>query len=237
MLEIKDVSAGYGLTPVLHGISLTAREGEITTLVGGNGAGKTTTLNCIMGIVKCRQGSISWKGHPLNQLKPSAIVRLGISLIPEGRHIFPNMTVMENLEMGAYARTGADKKSEMQRDLDFILDTFPVLKARYKQLAGTMSGGEQQMLAIGRSLMGDPELILMDEPSMGLAPIIVEEVFGIIEKIQSMGKTILLVEQNASIALSVAQRGYVLELGKIELSGTGEELLNNPEVEKAYLGL
>lgn len=235
MLEIKGISAGYGPTEVLQRISLTVEEGKITTLIGGNGAGKTTTLNCIMGVVKTREGSIAWKGRDITKLKSAEIVRLGISLIPEGRHIFPDMSVMENLEMGAYSRKAS--KGELKKDLDWILDLFPVLKARYKQLAGTMSGGEQQMLALGRSLMSNPELILMDEPSMGLAPIIVDEVFAIIHKIQSMGKTILLVEQNASLALNSAHSGYVIELGKIVLSGSGQELLNNPEVEKAYLGL
>ena len=235
MLEIKEISAGYGATEVLHGISLTVEEGKITTLIGGNGAGKTTTLNCIMGVVKTLGGSITWKNRDISKLKTSGIVGMGISLIPEGRHIFPQMTVMENLEMGAYNRI--DKKEIIREDLAWVLDLFPVLKSRYKQLAGTMSGGEQQMLAIGRSLMGNPELILMDEPSMGLAPIIVDEVFDIIHKIQNMGKTILLVEQNATLALSSAHYGYVIELGKMVLKGTGQELLNNPEVEKAYLGL
>jgi len=235
MLEIKEISAGYGATEVLHGISLTVEEGKITTLIGGNGAGKTTTLNCIMGVVKTLGGSITWKNRDISKLKTSGIVGMGISLIPEGRHIFPQMTVMENLEMGAYNRI--DKKEIIREDLAWVLDLFPLLKSRYKQFAGTMSGGEQQMLAIGRSLMGNPELILMDEPSMGLAPIIVDEVFDIIHKIQNMGKTILLVEQNATLALSSAHYGYVIELGKIVLKGTGQELLNNPEVEKAYLGL
>ena len=235
MLEIKEISAGYGATEVLHGISLTVEEGKITTLIGGNGAGKTTTLNCIMGVVKTLGGSITWKNRDISKLKTSGIVGMGISLIPEGRHIFPQMTVMENLEMGAYNRI--DKKEIIREDLAWVLDLFPVLKSRYKQFAGTMSGGEQQMLAIGRSLMGNPELILMDEPSMGLAPIIVDEVFDIIHKIQNMGKTILLVEQNATLALSSAHYGYVIELGKIVLKGTGQELLNNPEVENAYLGL
>lgn len=235
MLEIKGISASYGPTKVVHEISLTAEEGKITTLIGGNGAGKTTTLNCIMGVVKTQDGSITWKGKDITNLKTPDIVRMGVSLIPEGRHIFPDMTVMENLEMGAYNRK--DKKTIIKNDLDWILETFPVLKTRYNQLAGTMSGGEQQMLAIGRSLMGSPELILMDEPSMGLAPIVVEEVFKIIEKIQSMGKTILLIEQNATLALNIADYGYVIELGEIVLRGTGKELLNNSEVEKAYLGL
>lgn len=235
MLEIKGISASYGPTKVLHDISLNVEEGKITTLIGGNGAGKTTTLNCIMGVVKGQGGSITWKNKDITNLKTPDIVSMGISLIPEGRHIFPDMTVIENLELGAYKRK--DKKNVIKDDLDWIFDTFPVLKTRHKQLAGTMSGGEQQMLAIGRSLMGGPELILMDEPSMGLAPIIVEEVFRVIEKIKNMGKTVLLVEQNASLALSIAHYGYVIELGQIALEGTGQELLNNSEVEKAYLGL
>ncbi|MGI6224665.1 MAG: ABC transporter ATP-binding protein [Peptococcales bacterium] len=234
MLEVKGVCASYGPTKVLHGVSLVAEEGKITTLIGGNGAGKTTTLNCIMGVVKTLEGSITWQGKDISNLNTPEIVQMGLSLIPEGRHIFPQMTVMENLEMGAYTRKD---KVGIKKDLEWILDLFPVLKDRYKQLAGTMSGGEQQMLAIGRSLMGNPQLILMDEPSMGLAPIIVEEVFKIIHKIQSMGKTILLVEQNATLALNSAHQGYVIELGEIVLSGSGQELLRNPEVEKAYLGL
>ncbi|TJX12946.1 ABC transporter ATP-binding protein [Tissierella creatinini] len=235
MLEIKGISASYGATEVLHEVSLKIEKNKITTLIGGNGAGKSTTLNCIMGIVKATKGSIILDGKDITKLRTPEIVKLGISLIPEGRHIFPNMTVMENLEMGAYSRK--DSKAELKNDIDSILDFFPILKTRYKQLAGTMSGGEQQMLAIGRSLMGNPQVILMDEPSMGLAPIVVEEVFNIIDKIQGMGKTILLVEQNATLALNYADYGYVIELGNIALEGTGKELLSNPEVEKAYLGL
>lgn len=235
MLEIKGISASYGATEVLHNISLKIEKNKITTLIGGNGAGKSTTLNCIMGVVKPTQGTILLDGKEISKLRTPEIVKMGISLIPEGRHIFPNMTVMENLEMGAYSRK--DSPNEIKDDLDSILDFFPVLKSRYKQLAGTMSGGEQQMLAIGRSLMGNPQLILMDEPSMGLAPIIVEEVFNIIDKIQGMGKTILLVEQNATLALNYADYGYVIELGNIVLEGKGGDLLSNPEVEKAYLGL
>lgn len=235
MLEIKQIEAGYGPTKVLHGISFAVEEGKITTLIGANGAGKSTTLNCIMGINKIHGGSINWQGKDISRLKSREIVRMGISLIPEGRHIFPDMTVLENLEMGAYSRN--DGKLPVQRDLEWVLETFPVLKSRLVQTAGTMSGGEQQMLAIGRSLMASPKIILMDEPSMGLAPIIVEEVFAIIQKIQAMGKTILLIEQNAALALSIAHHGYVLELGNIVLEGSGQDLLNNPEVEKAYLGL
>lgn len=235
MLEIRKIEAGYGPTKVLHGLSFDVEEGKITTLIGANGAGKSTILNCIMGINKIQSGSIFWQGKDISKLKSKEIVGMGISLIPEGRHIFPDMTVMENLEMGAYIRK--DEKVAIKNDLAWILDTFPVLKTRVAQLAGTMSGGEQQMLAIGRSLMASPKIILMDEPSMGLAPIIVEEVFNIIQKIQSLGKTILLIEQNAAIALSIAHYGYVIELGNIVLEGSGHVLLNNPEVEKAYLGL
>ena len=235
MLEINKINASYGQTKVLHDISLIAREGEITTLIGGNGAGKTTTLNAIVGVVKTSSGDITWKDKKISEMKTSEIVRGGISLIPEGRHIFPDMTVLENLELGSYTRK--NDKDNIKTDLEWILDIFPILNKRLTQLAGTMSGGEQQMLAIGRSLMGNPDLILMDEPSMGLAPIVVDEVFNIIQEIQNMGKTILLIEQNASIALNIADYGYVIELGEIVLEGKGKDLLNNPEVEKAYLGL
>ncbi|NLA90441.1 MAG: ABC transporter ATP-binding protein [Synergistaceae bacterium] len=233
MLEIKNVSARYGATEVLRSVSLEAETGKITTLIGANGAGKTTTLNCIMNVVRPWEGSILWKGRELTALKPVEIVRAGVSLIPEGRHVFPAMTVLENLEMGAYGR----RDGGIAAHLEWILDLFPVLRERVRQEAGTLSGGEQQMLAIGRSLMSDPELILMDEPSMGLAPIITEQVFDIIRRISETGKTILLVEQNAALALALADRGYVLELGSVVLSGPGDELLKNPEVERAYLGL
>jgi branched-chain amino acid transport system ATP-binding protein len=234
VLELRGVRAGYGPTEVLHGVSLKAEPGKISTLIGGNGAGKTTTLNCIAGVVRATAGSILWQGQELNRLKTTEIVRAGISLIPEGRHVFPDMTVAENLEMGAYTRRD---KAAIKRDRDRVMHLFPKMKSRIGQLAGTLSGGEQQMLAVGRALMGNPKLILMDEPSMGLAPIVVEEVFGVIRQISRMGKTILLIEQNASLALSIAHQSYVLELGEVVLSGTGEELLHNPEVERAYLGL
>ena len=234
MLELKGVRAGYGSTEVLHGVSLQAEIGKITTLIGGNGAGKTTTLNCIVGVVKSTAGSVFWQGQELTKLKTTEIVRAGISLIPEGRHVFPDMTVAENLEMGAYTRRD---KVGISRDREWVMQLFPKMKDRIGQLAGTLSGGEQQMLAVGRALMANPSLILMDEPSMGLAPIVVEEVFGVIRQISEMGKTILLIEQNASLALSIAHQAYVLELGEVVLSGSGEELLRNPEVERAYLGL
>ena len=234
MLELRNISAGYGATEVLHGLSLTAEEGKITTLIGGNGAGKTTTLNCIAGVLKPTGGQILWRGQDLTKLRTTEIVRLGIALIPEGRHVFPDMTVGENLEMGAYSRKD---KAGIRRDFEWVLQLFPKMNVRLKQLAGTLSGGEQQMLAVGRALMANPELVLMDEPSMGLAPIVVEEVFNVIRQISGMGKTILLVEQNAALALEVAHYAYVIELGEIVLSGTGASLLKNPEVEKAYLGL
>ena len=234
MLELKAVYAGYGQTEVLHGVSLTAEKGQITTLIGGNGAGKTTTMNCIVGVVKPAGGQILWNGQDLSRLKTPDIVRMGISLIPEGRHVFPDMAINENLEMGAYTRRD---KQGIKRDFDWLMSLFPKLESRLKQPAGTLSGGEQQMVAVGRSLMGNPELILMDEPSMGLAPIVVDEVFNVIRQISAAGKTILLVEQNASLALNLAHQAYVLELGEIVLSGSGQQLLANPEVEKAYLGL
>lgn len=234
MLEVREIKASYGQTEVLHGISFTAEEGKITTLIGANGAGKTTTLNTIMGVVNPQAGHIFWKGQEITRLRSSQIVKTGLSLIPEGRHVFPQMTILENLEMGAYTRKD---KAGIKKDMEWVFELFPVLKDRVKQEAGTLSGGEQQMLALARSLMGNPELILMDEPSMGLAPIIVEDVFRVIGQIRDMGKTILLVEQNANLALNAAHQAYVIELGTIVLSGTGQSLLKNPEVEKAYLGL
>lgn len=234
MLELSGIKAGYGATEVLHGVALTAATGRITTLIGGNGAGKTTTLNCIVGVVKPTAGRITWQGRDITRLRTPEIVRLGIALIPEGRHVFPQMTVAENLEMGAYTRRDT---AGIKRDREWVETLFPKLGSRLKQLAGTLSGGEQQMVALARALMANPELVLMDEPSMGLAPIVVEEVFRVIREISNLGKTILLVEQNATLALGIAHQAYVIELGKIVLSGTGESLLKNPEVEKAYLGL
>ncbi len=234
MLELQAVSAGYGSTAVLHELSFTAEVGQITTLIGANGAGKTTTLNCIAGVVQPTSGKILWEGREISHLRPPEIVRLGISLIPEGRHVFPQMTVAENLEMGAYTRTD---QAGIRRDMDLVMQMFPKLKSRLAQLAGTLSGGEQQMLAVGRALMASPKLILMDEPSMGLAPVVVEEVFRAIEQIKAESKTILLVEQNATLALNIAHQGYVIELGRVVLSGSGQQLLHEPAVEKAYLGL
>lgn len=234
MLVVENVFAGYGATEVLHGLSFTAPLGEITTLIGTNGAGKTTTLNTIMGVIKARQGSVVWQGEKITGLKTSEIVRKGIVLVPEGRHVFGQMTIEENLTMGAYTRKD---KHEIAKDYEWVMQLFPRLKERLKQQAGTLSGGEQQMLALGRAIMADPKIILMDEPSMGLAPVIVEEVFDIIKEICNKGKTILLVEQNAFLSLGIAKQAYVIDLGKVVLSGSGEELRSNPEVEKAYLGL
>jgi branched-chain amino acid transport system ATP-binding protein len=234
MLELQSLNASYAATAVLHELSFKAEVGQITTLIGANGAGKTTTLNCIAGVVKPGAGKIFWDGQDIIRLRPSDVVRLGISLIPEGRHVFPQMTVAENLEMGAYTRTD---KVGIRRDSEWVMQLFPKLESRLAQMAGTLSGGEQQMLAVGRALMADPKLILMDEPSMGLAPVVVEEVFRVIEKISRESKTILLVEQNASLALNIAHQAYVIELGRVVLSGSGQELLHNPAVERAYLGL
>jgi branched-chain amino acid transport system ATP-binding protein len=234
MIELKGIKASYGATEVLHDITFSAQTGKITTLIGANGAGKTTTLNCIAGILKPTTGQILLKGEDISQLSPAAIVRKGVSLIPEGRHVFSDMTTSENLKLGAYTRKD---KAGIKRDYDWVLSLFPKLKDRLDQVAGTLSGGEQQMLAVGRALMANPELILMDEPSMGLAPIMVDKVFHVVKEIISRGKTILLVEQNAALALKNAYHAHVIELGCIVLSGTGESLLKAPEVEKAYLGL
>jgi len=234
MLEVQAVKASYGATEVLHELSFTAMPGQITSLIGANGAGKTTTLNSIIGVVRPTAGKILWQGRDITGLRTPEIIRLGISLIPEGRHVFPQMTVAENLEMGAYIRKD---KPGIRRDFEWVFQLFPKLKARLGQLAGTLSGGEQQMLAVGRALMADPDLILMDEPSMGLAPVIVDEVFRVIREISALGKTILLVEQNAALALNIAHQAFVIELGRVVLAGSGRSLLHNPEVEKAYLGL
>lgn len=234
MLEVIDVRAGYGETEVLHGVTLNADRGKITAIIGANGAGKSTLLKCIVGLLAPTSGRVLWEGKCISDSSTRDIVRAGVTLVPEGRHVFPHMTVLENLEMGAYLRK--DKK-EILRDLDDVLDVFPMLKSRLKQSAGTLSGGEQQMVALGRALMSSPGLLLMDEPSMGLAPVLVDEVFEAITRIREMGKAIVLVEQNAVLALNIADQGYVLELGSIVLTGSGKDLLANPEVERAYLGI
>lgn len=232
MLHIKKLRAGYGKVDVLHGISLEVNASECVALVGANGAGKSTTLKCICGLIETRSGTIEFEGKSINGLPGHKIVRLGITMCPEGRQVFPEMSVLENLEMGAHTR--ADSKQ--RADLEEMLDLFPVLRDRARQRAGTLSGGEQEMLAIARALMSRPKLCIFDEPSLGLAPKIVQEVEQTIARIKAMGTTILLVEQNASMALRLSDRAYVFEAGEIVLQGTGQELQDHPEVSKAYLG-
>ncbi len=234
MLELRDVHSYYGNIHALKGISFTVQDGEIVTLIGANGAGKSTTLRTIQGLLRPKLGTVLLDGIALEKLPPHQIVEKGVSQAPEGRQIFPRMTVRENLEMGAYQRTDRDG---IQRDLDRVFELFPRLKERAKQRGGTLSGGEQQMLAIGRAMMARPRVMMLDEPSMGLAPILVEQIFEIIKEINQQGTTILLVEQNAMMALSVATRGYVLEVGHIVLAGTAEELKNNKQVQDTYLGV
>lgn len=234
MLVLDNVSTSYGNIKALQNISLEVKEGEIVTLIGANGAGKTTTLKTISGLLKPVEGDIFFRGKSIKGVPPHSIANLGISHVPEGRGIFPRLTVRENLELGAYNRK--DSRKTIKKDINNVISIFPQLEERQKQMAGTLSGGEQQMLAIGRALMGKTELLLLDEPSMGLAPLIVKEIFEIIKKINSEGATILLVEQNANMALSTANRGYVLETGKIVLSDTTDKLLTDPGVKKAYLG-
>jgi branched-chain amino acid transport system ATP-binding protein len=233
MLEIKDLHTYYGNIHALKGVSLTVKEGEVVTLIGSNGAGKTTTLRTIQGLLRPRQGTILFEGKPLESLSTEAIVRLGISQSPEGRLIFPRMTVQENLEMGAYLRNDT---LGIKSDMEKALNLFPRLRERISQKGGTLSGGEQQMLAIGRALMSRPRLLLLDEPSMGLAPMLVSQIFAIIRDINAQGTTILLVEQNARMALSVAHRGYVIQTGQVVVAGTATDLQSNETVRQAYLG-
>jgi branched-chain amino acid transport system ATP-binding protein len=232
MLEVSDIHTFYGNIEALKGISIEVNEGEVVTLIGSNGAGKSTTLRSISGLSPPRQGSIKFDGKEIGETPPQDIVRMGISQAPEGRKIFPRMTVRENLELGAYLRRDA----RITDDLDRVYDLFPRLKERERQKAGTMSGGEQQMLAIGRALMAEPKLLLLDEPSMGLAPILVERIYDTVSEINKQGTTILLVEQNANFALGHSHRGYVLETGTVALTDNSDRLLENPEVQKAYLG-
>ena len=233
MLSIQNLSVHYGGIHALRGISLDVPAGKIVTLVGANGAGKSTTLNAIMGLVKAGSGSVSWNGKDIFGAKTKTIVESGIVLVPEGRRIFPNLTVDENLTLGAYAR---NNKQEIEADRERIFGLFPRLKERRKQKAGTFSGGEQQMLAVGRALMSKPTVLMMDEPSLGLAPLFVGMIFDIIRQINAAGVTVLLVEQNAKAALDVADVGYVMETGTISFSGSGKELLADDRVRKAYLG-
>ena len=233
MLEIKDINVHFSVIHALKGISLTVNDGEIVTLIGANGAGKTTTLHTISGIKKPTSGTILLDEQDITKLSAQERVRLGISQAPEGRRVFSSLTVLENLEMGAYLRKD---KVQIQDDLERVYERFPRLKDRRKQQAGTLSGGEQQMLAIGRALMSRPKILFLDEPSMGLAPLLVAEIFNIIKDINKAGTTILLVEQNARMALQIAQRAYVLETGSIVLTGTGAELMQSEAIIKAYLG-
>ncbi len=232
MLELRDVTVSYGMIDALKGISLTVDQGEIVALIGANGAGKSTTLMSISGVTPLRSGSIAYRGHDLSAHTVHEIVHLGISQVPEGRHIFPRMTVRENLEMGGYSRNRQDTAGELGQ----IFEMFPTLSERYQQLGGTLSGGEQQMLAIGRALMAKSSLLLLDEPSLGLAPIIVSKIFRIIKDINEQGTTILLVEQNAKAALRLAHRAYVMETGRIVMQGEAAALAKDPGIKRAYLG-
>lgn len=233
MLELVDLNVYYGAIHALKGINIKVNQGEIVTLIGANGAGKTTTLKTISGALKPKSGKVLFQGGELDKIKAHDIVGLGIAHVPEGRKVFMNMSVMENLEMGAYSRKD---KGEIKKDYEKIFETFPRLLERKNQMAGTLSGGEQQMLAIGRALMARPKLLLLDEPSMGLAPLIVKQIFSIIEDINEKGTTVLLVEQNASMALKIAHRAYVIQNGVVELEGNAQELLNDENVRYAYLG-
>ena len=231
MLKIEDLKVNYGGIEAVKGISFEVPENEIVTLIGANGAGKSTTVRTISGLLKPAAGKITFNGDDITGLPPYEIVSKGITLVPEGRRVFPDLTVLENLKAGAYLR-----KDDIKQDLEWVYELFPRLKERSWQAAGTLSGGEQQMLAVGRALMSKPKLMMMDEPSMGLAPLIVKDIFDIIKEIVRQGVTILLIEQNANMALQTANDAYVLEVGKITMKGTGKELLDNEEVRKAYLG-
>ena len=231
MLKIDELNVSYGGIEAVKGISFEVPERKIVTLIGANGAGKSTTLRTIAGLVKPAHGRIHLQGEDITSLSPDRIVSKGITLVPEGRHVFPDLTVLENLKIGAYLR-----KDDLNDDLNWVYELFPRLKERSWQAAGTLSGGEQQMLAVGRALMSRPKIIMMDEPSLGLAPIVVKGIFDIIKEINRQGVTVLLIEQNANMALRIADVAYVLETGKITLSGSGRELLNNDQVKKAYLG-
>ena len=233
MLEVKDLNVYYGAIHAIKNISFEVNEGEIITLIGANGAGKTTTLHAVSGLLKPKSGSIHFCGKEITHTDAYKIPKLGLAQVPEGRRVFANMTVMENLEMGAYIRNG---KENLNEEYERIFERLPRLKERRKQAAGTLSGGEQQMLAIGRALMSKPKMLLLDEPSMGLSPILVQEIFSIIQDVNKTGVTVLVVEQNAKMALNIANRAYVLETGQVVMSGDAKELSNNEQVRKAYLG-
>lgn len=233
MLTIKDLSVSYGAIHAIHNVSMEVKDGEIVSLIGANGAGKTTILHTITGLKKANSGSILYDGTDLQKMDPSKIIQLKMAHVPEGRHIFPDMTVVENLEMGAFIIKNKDEIKQKEKE---IFERFPRLKDRRKQLAGTLSGGEQQMLAVGRALMSSPKMLLMDEPSMGLSPLLVKDIFNIIKEVHKQGITVLLVEQNANMALAISDRAYVLETGNITITGNARELLNDERVKKAYLG-
>lgn len=234
MLDFQKVDVFYGNIQALKGVTIEIKDNQVVTLIGANGAGKTTIIRTIAGFLKPTSGSISFQGNQISKKNPAEIVRMGIAQSPEGRRLFPQMTVIENIEMGAYSRR--HDKEEKEKDLEWVFGFFPSLRERSKQLASTLSGGEQQMLAIGRALMAHPKLLLLDEPSMGLAPNLVKTIFEIIQRISNQGITILLVEQNAFMALSIADRAYVLETGRILMEGSGTSLLNNPDIKRYYLG-
>lgn len=233
MLKVNDINVFYGNIQALKGISLEVKEGEIVTLIGANGAGKSTLLKTLSGLLKPKSGTIEYLGGTISGMAPQAIVKAGISHVPEGRRVFSNMSVEENLELGAYTRKDT---SGIRKDMEMVYELFPRLLERRKQLSGTLSGGEQQMLAMGRAIMAKPKLLLLDEPSMGLAPLMVKQIFNIIQQINQTGTTVLLVEQNANMALSIANRAYVIETGRIQIAGTAAELSASEEIKKAYLG-
>ena len=231
LLEIKDLRVSYGGIEALKGISFHVEEGQIVTLIGANGAGKSTTLRAISGLAPVKSGTILYDGQPINGLNPQKIVSMGVGMVPEGRRVFPNLTVLENLKIGAYLR-----RDDLKHDIEYVYSLFPRLRERSWQMAGTLSGGEQQMLAVGRALMMKPRILMMDEPSLGLAPLVIRDIFEIIKTLHAQGMTILLVEQNANAALKVADYAFVLQTGMMGVQGTGTELLDNPEVKAAYLG-
>jgi branched-chain amino acid transport system ATP-binding protein len=235
MLNVTDINVYYGAIHALKGMSFHVDEGEIVSLIGANGAGKTTAMHTVSGLLRSKTGDITFMGESISKAEPHKIVRLGLAQVPEGRRVFSNLTVQDNLEMGAFIRSIKHKR-EIERDLEFVFKRFPRLRERRRQQAGTLSGGEQQMLAIGRALMSRPKMMLLDEPSMGLSPILVQEIFSCIKEVNKSGTTILLVEQNAKMALSISHRAYVLETGNIILKGDASELLDNDQVKKAYLG-
>jgi branched-chain amino acid transport system ATP-binding protein len=236
MLRIKNLHAYYGRIKALDNVSLHVQPGEIVSLIGANGAGKTTILNTISGLIRCSQGEIKFEDREINKLRPEKVVAAGISQVPEGRQIFGPLTVIENLELGAYLRFKKKEKEAIAEDLDWVFQLFPRLEERSGQIAGTLSGGEQQMLSIGRALMAKPKLLLLDEPSMGLAPLIVKDIMNTVSELRRSGVTILMVEQNARASLTISDRGYVLETGRVVLQGPSDELMNDSDVKRAYLG-